>query len=42
MCDIIFRDHFNRTIKHDDPDLEKAEWVSITFRFQNVTLGTTR
>jgi hypothetical protein len=34
MCDITFWDRFNRTIKHSDPNLEKAEWVSITFRFQ--------
>jgi hypothetical protein len=34
MYDITFRDRFNRVIKHSDPDLEKAEWVSITFRFQ--------
>jgi hypothetical protein len=32
MCDITFRDHrFNRMIQHDDPNLEKAEWISITF-----------
>jgi hypothetical protein len=35
MNDITFRDRFNRTIKHDNPDLEtKVEWVSLTFRFQ--------
>jgi hypothetical protein len=34
MCNITFRDCFNRTIHLDDPNLEKAEWVSITFRFQ--------
>jgi hypothetical protein len=30
-CDIVFRDHFNRIVSHDDPNLHEAESVSITF-----------
>jgi hypothetical protein len=34
MCDIVFRDQFNRVMHHTDPNLREAELVSITFRFQ--------
>jgi hypothetical protein len=34
LCDIVFRDHFNRIVSHSDPKLNEAESVSITFRFQ--------
>jgi hypothetical protein len=34
MCDIVFRDHFNRIVPHSDPKLHEAESVLITFRFQ--------
>jgi hypothetical protein len=34
QCDIVFRDQFNRIVPHSDPNLHRAESVSITFRFQ--------
>jgi hypothetical protein len=34
MCDITFRDRFNRIIPHDSDNLHQAESVSVTFRFQ--------
>jgi hypothetical protein len=34
MCDIQFRDRFNRIVPHSDPNLHRADSVSITFRFQ--------
>jgi hypothetical protein len=32
--DIVFRDQFNQIVPHSDPNLHRAESVSITFRFQ--------
>jgi hypothetical protein len=34
LCDITFRDRFNRVVPHTDKNLHEAESVSITFRFQ--------
>jgi hypothetical protein len=38
MCDITFRDRFNRVVPHTDPNLHEAESVSIKFRFQKQDL----
>jgi hypothetical protein len=34
LCDISFRNRFNRVIPHDANNLDQAESVSVTFRFQ--------
>jgi hypothetical protein len=38
LCDIVFRDHKGRIIKHTSPKLHQAKLVSITYQFQKKDL----